>query len=102
MTVRMHSTGLFHRAIIQSGGALIYSARGSRNGKQLAEALGNKNTDEKELLEILEKLPLNKLLEVQDSFHDVSMFDPRVTVNFSGLPTQHFPSIFCFPSPWQN
>lgn len=65
-------TGLFQRAIIQSGGALIYSARGSRNGRQLAKALGKEDASEKEILEILEKLPLKKLLEVQDSFYDVS------------------------------
>lgn len=64
---------MFHRAIAQSGCALNGFARGVRDtSKQLALALDMPNSSEKEILERLITLPIDRLYEVSEEVTSVS------------------------------
>lgn len=63
-----HITGLFHRAIAQSGSALCpWAAEDPAVARtkafRLGEALGCKTSDSKELVEFLMKVPAQQLTE---------------------------------------
>lgn len=65
-------TGLFHRAIAQSGSALGCWSRGQRSAPLIAKALGLETVSEKEILKILQEMPVEKLFELQEKIPDVS------------------------------
>lgn len=65
------SKGLFHKAIMQSGSALNQWASGSNNKENISQILNLKTTDEKEILETLRELPVEKLFEVQQKLEEV-------------------------------
>lgn len=64
--------GLFHRAIAQSGSALNFWARGNKNGKELARNLGFASEHDEDILNFLEKVPVDKLYEAQEKLKEVS------------------------------
>lgn len=73
-------TGLFHRAIAQSGSALCPwvaedAAVARTKAFRLGEALGCKTSDSKELVEFLMKVPAQQLTEWTEKFltEDVSI-----------------------------
>jgi len=64
-------TGLFHRAIAQSGSALCTwvaedAAVARTKAFRLAKALGCKTSDSKELVEFLMKVPAQQLIEATE------------------------------------
>lgn len=59
--------GLFHRAICHSLSALSEFAQGSNYSEELIDLLKLDKKNEASLLERLRKLPVEKLLEIQDS-----------------------------------
>lgn len=65
-------TGLFHKAILQSGCALNYWTRGrTDNGIPLAKLLGHDPKSEAEALEYLREADLKDLLTAQERLPDV-------------------------------
>lgn len=64
-------TGLFHKAIAQSGSALNSWSLGRNVAKELAEILNCPHTDEKDILAYLQSLPVEKIFEAQEKLHDV-------------------------------
>ncbi|RZC42615.1 COesterase and/or Abhydrolase 3 domain containing protein [Asbolus verrucosus] len=66
------SKGLFHKAIAQSGSSLNCWAKGCSNGKNIANDLGYKETDEKKILEYLRNLSPQKIVNAQHKSPDVN------------------------------
>lgn len=66
------SKGLFHKAILQSGSAFNPWARGEQKNELLAQALGLATANERQILEALQELPVEKVLEVQRKIQNVS------------------------------
>lgn len=64
-------SGLFHKAIMQSGSIFNPWARGYQSSRRLAEILNLPNSDETEVMETLTNLPVMKVLELQDQLGDV-------------------------------
>ncbi|KAF2892582.1 hypothetical protein ILUMI_13585 [Ignelater luminosus] len=62
--------GLFHRAIAQSGSALGCWARGQKSAPLIATALGLDTTSEKEILKVLQEMPVEKIFEMQEKVPD--------------------------------
>lgn len=62
---KLNNSGLFHRAIMHSGSVLCPWATGKTTVESLANALELQTTNAAEILSILRKLPVEKLLEVQ-------------------------------------
>lgn len=65
--------GLFHKAIAQSGSALNIWAHGSQCAKTIAEVLGFQSGNEKEILQLLQEIPVEKILWAQDNIRDVKV-----------------------------
>lgn len=65
--------GLFHKAILQSGTVFSPWARGFQSKQKLAEALGLNTLNEKEIIEALVELPVEKLADVQNKLEDVKI-----------------------------
>lgn len=63
--------GLFHKAIMQSGTALCQWAKGYYKKEQYIKVLGLKTNDERDILQTLSALPIEKLFKVQESLGDV-------------------------------
>ncbi|KAI4468816.1 carboxylesterase [Holotrichia oblita] len=72
--------GLFHKGIAQSGSALnVWSLGKSNSAKQLAEILQCPHTDDKDILNFLQSLPVEKLFEAQEKLcddHSVNLVRP--------------------------
>lgn len=64
--------GLFNKAILQSGCVFNQWAKGYYKKEQYAQALDLKTTEETVILQTLQRLPLEKLYEVQVKLNDVS------------------------------
>lgn len=58
--------GLFHKAIMQSGSALNCWALAKPSATQLAQKLHCPYMDEREILQYLQELPVEKILEGQE------------------------------------
>lgn len=67
------SNGLFHKAILQSGSALNPWASGHQRNDLYSQALNIKTTNEKQILEILQKLSANEICDFQEKLQDVSI-----------------------------
>lgn len=65
------SKGLFHKAIMQSGSAINQWATGLHNIEAYSQVLNLKQTNEKEILETLQELPVEKLYEIQEKLSQV-------------------------------
>ncbi|KAJ8963468.1 hypothetical protein NQ318_018951 [Aromia moschata] len=62
------SKGFFHKAIIQSGDALVSAARGFYVGVEFANYLDRNVSTEKEALQVLRTVPVDVLFENQEKF----------------------------------
>lgn len=63
--------GLFHKAIMQSGSAFNHWARGYYNSELFSQVLDLKTTNENEILNVLQELPIDKLYGIQEKLNKV-------------------------------
>nr|CAH64510.1 putative esterase [Tribolium castaneum] len=62
--------GLFHKAILQSGCALNLWARSRRYTTELGQVLGLQTTDERKVLEVLQKMSVEEMYLAAEKVHD--------------------------------
>ncbi|NP_001034534.1 putative esterase [Tribolium castaneum] len=62
--------GLFHKAILQSGCALNLWARSRRYTTELGQVLGLQTTDERKVLEVLQKMSVEEMYLAAEKSHD--------------------------------
>ncbi|XP_066249272.1 esterase B1-like [Euwallacea similis] len=65
LTLAPTTQGLFHKAIVQSGSALNNWAWGSNNSREIAKCMGYKDTDEKKILQKLQKESVKNIVRGQ-------------------------------------
>lgn len=73
------ASGLFHRAILQSGSALNAWCLAKPSACQLAQAVGCPYTKNEEILRYLQELPVEKIFEGQGRIPDVK-FLPDIII----------------------
>ncbi|KAF5298222.1 hypothetical protein FQA39_LY02646 [Lamprigera yunnana] len=64
------SKGLFHKAIIQSGSCIGNRGRGQYSTPLITEALGLTDSSDKNILKLLQNMPLEKIFEIQEQVPD--------------------------------
>lgn len=72
--MKLSLTGLFHKAILQSGSALNPWVYGSRVAKKIAKILGFESENEKDILTFLQSIPADKFMDAQDVLKDVNAY----------------------------
>lgn len=60
-------SGLFHKAIMESGSVLNAWSKGTRYAKQLAKNLGFETDDEEQILKFLQEVPVKDLIDAQET-----------------------------------
>lgn len=63
--------GLFHKAIVQSGCVFNHWTKGYYNKQDYLNVMDLQSTEERDILKMLQELPIQNVLEIQEKLKDV-------------------------------